>query len=132
MIPPTIEMAGCSAELQPVRPSVALALHRRPDQVGRVDLVTFLGCAALRSCWPEDRKWPEQPPPPPWDIGEEALVDYGAKVFNGLVNAKVPLLEVQQHGLTAYRWAMDGLLGYAQVQAAQDFSPAPAEATAGQ
>jgi hypothetical protein len=122
---PTITLGEHTAQLQPPGALAALALSRDQAVLADDAVVVALGAAALFICWPADTAWPSRPRPRAWRVGQkmEAL---GHQVFDALVASGVSIPAAIEAGAAAYGWALQGLLSEEEVQAAENFSEAPA------
>lgn len=123
---PTITLGKHTETLVPPSATAAFAVHPEPGRELSSVQVLCLCCAALAICWPPERKWPAPKRPRPWDVRKDVL-QYGSEVYDGLVAAGYPLSEIASAAQVAQRWSVgDHLLTEEEVQAAVDFSEAPA------
>jgi hypothetical protein len=119
---PTIDTLGVPVTLVKPRPSAILAFAAtdRDDP----ESYCFRQCAALGLCWPAVGAWPA-PKRPTWSPGRP-IVDYGAAVFDALLEAGRTLPAVLAAAKLAYEWALSTLPKEQEIKAAADFSGAPA------
>lgn len=104
-----------------------VALSRTREQLEAADsgLLMALGAAALRECWPKERRWPYSPAPRPYRPGTR-IEDYGAEIFDRLAGVEgVTLPALIEACGEAFRWAATARLTEEEVRAAEDFSGAP-------
>lgn len=65
-------------------------------------VATAMGCAAIALVWPVDRDWPARPRPMAWRPGVD-MVEWGGEIYEQLVRAGLPHIEVVSAGIHASR-----------------------------
>ena len=138
--PPTVTIgARVGVTLVRPRPIEQQALYLPPDFSTAVGVAH--GMAALRMCWPPGVAWPIIQRPPSWRL-RDRIEEYGATVYDALVNAGIEEEQVVKAATVALRFAL-GLpqeaeikagaadepeaVTQADVDAAKGFSEPPAE-----
>lgn len=86
--------------------------------------VLTVRCAALATCWPPGLTWPGVKRPGPWKM-RQPLEDYGADIYDDLIEADLTPRAIMAAGWATLWWVMACLPKSAEVKAARDFSEAP-------
>ena len=116
-----ISLGGIDATLTRPGHMATLALsdmlQERTDFHGR----TAIAAAAMRICWPADRKWPGTRRPLDWSIRTH-LLDYGAECYETL--SELPDEQVLPVLFEALRFALESRLTEEAVREAEGFTGA--------
>jgi hypothetical protein len=81
-------------------------------------------CAALALCWPDAVKWPGKRRPRPWKMAQP-IEEWGAEVFDDLIESGIEFGDVTAASMTAYWWLASTTIRQADMDGARDFSEAP-------
>lgn len=128
---PTVTIGDRSATLEVCDVLDALDFNLDDEsKLGRTPSARVaMGAGLLAVCWPADVAWPARKRPRPWAIeqGKVTALEYGRAVVKNLTEAGLDFAEVAEATRQARNWApVSALPTQAEVEAAQDFSEAPA------